>query len=51
MLQDENCISEIKEHDVYLEAKWKLFEKVLKGNPSTFPTKFVDRNLFLIIFG
>ena len=51
MLQDDYCVYQLKEYDAELAATWEIFEKVLLEYESVFPAKFIDRGLFLNIYG
>ena len=45
-LQDTKALEEIKKYQIAPIAFWKPFKKVLQANPSIFPDKLIDKNLF-----
>ena len=50
MLHDDHCTAQLQEYDAELQATWVLFEKVLLDNKEIFESKFIDRDLFMLVY-
>lgn len=51
MFQDDEIRVELHEYEMEVRQEWLMFCKVLRAHPAIFPNKFIDRDLFLNIYG